>query len=390
MKRAFVLTAAIGLAAIGFSQGKNLSAEEIRRYDFIASSGAPSAGNVERNRELTRMQAARVVTRSVETDATAIRLVRSGEKTFESGDLVHVWFVIQEQRSLVHALAPELAHQKVNPKAVLSRLDALEAELISLTPYESLSENQRSLKVSRDLAQAYLRLRHLPVYARRLRLPDDIWYGWRAPTRYEAALIVHTATLEASNALASVKNQDGKFQPADLIEIARELPAQTQLVKEFSEELARLGLCPQNLLGELERIRVAIPIWTQYELPSWVKPAFKEMHSMGMAVAYAGHVGRHPGTRTRYEFAVATHATYVHTLDRLKEDESIKPAFLRAVQMEIDSRYLFTLERLAREFSWELNTLGVDMPSMLGSLTALQASSDAQWKPERLATWAHG
>ena len=119
---------------------------------------------------------------------------------------------------------------------------------------------------------------------------------------------------------------------------------------------------------------------------AWVDKCIEDLKKSGLLVGYPGGFidGRRPSTR--FEDAVATHATYVHIKNCLHDAESNDAANPNNVQfVNAAEQAIPTIRRLTIEFSFELTALGVPVPDMLADIQLLEGNivKPLQPRPEK-------
>jgi len=130
---------------------------------------------------------------------------------------------------------------------------------------------------------------------------------------------------------------------------------------------------------------------------SWMSACLTQLKKSGILVGYP--IGMIHGNRppTRFEYAVADHATYVHVQNILR---SVPPNLKKEDDQTVEAvrQCLPCLEKLTLELSPELVALGVDVPNMLVDLRNLAGDkvisfsnvgvakiADAQWLVKKYA-----
>lgn len=134
-------------------------------------------------------------------------------------------------------------------------------------------------------------------------------------------------------------------------------------------------------------------------VPAWVEHLKERLTTEGVLVGYPdGLIGWHHGRpATRYEYAVATHASVMHLKEIVLEGE--KHGITSEQQTTIakwSSWAPACLLNLTDEFKRELASMGVEMPGFLKEISALKARmtklriTDSFFADVPLGHWAAG
>ncbi|MEQ1933799.1 MAG: S-layer homology domain-containing protein [Fimbriimonadaceae bacterium] len=109
------------------------------------------------------------------------------------------------------------------------------------------------------------------------------------------------------------------------------------------------------------------------QVPAWVEPLKQKMKVEGLLVGYPDGLMGHPRAATRYEYAVATHATVMHLKNIIQDCEKLGiTAEDQKVVAEWSRWAPACLLNLADEFKLELKSMGVVVPELIKEITALK------------------
>jgi hypothetical protein len=109
------------------------------------------------------------------------------------------------------------------------------------------------------------------------------------------------------------------------------------------------------------------------QVPSWVEPLYQRMKAEGLLVGYTDGLMGHPREATRYEYAVATHATVMHLRNIIQDSEKHGITAEYLIVVAEWSRWApALLLNLADEFKRELTAMGVEMHEFLKEVSSLK------------------
>lgn len=184
------------------------------------------------------------------------------------------------------------------------------------------------------------------------------------PTRYEYAVMTYAASDHVMGIAKTISSEDK--HPKNIQTWWLKIDRLVDMVCEFSRELDSMGVFAKKseieLILSLREAQGSLAIADTRDatrVPAWVEPSMEELKKIGLLVGYPDgfHHNRPP---TRYEYAVAAHATFMHVSNILSDClkmESIPRDDLEAIR-EFSHR-IKDLKRLFVEFRRELTAMGV-------------------------------
>lgn len=347
-----------------------------RIWQYLPKSSPPS-----------RYEAALNLISSVQIAKDLVYSVEACNSTFRQANLRQVQILLDDQLELIKALPTEIKELEADPIELETQLRELAPRIELQAKWQAPKETQASLKLNDAEVAAYDRLTHSVAYAGKMGYPNDSWFHWRPPTRYEAAVELHASIVRALK-VAQRRPGAAPFTTSELLAVRDVLPDQEVLVNAFRKELSDLGLDRRSLLRGLKRAEGQLASLEEHRAPAWTEETLKQMRQDGILVGYPDTIC---GTRppTRYELAVATHATYLRVRRMLNylETDPTKSRFETAIEISKTARYLEPLSRLRSEFERELANLGVPYLAMADDLRALNRLENRQWDPEHVVGW---
>lgn len=184
--------------------------------------------------------------------------------------------------------------------------------------------------------------------------------------RREAARLLGLTIDVMDSALRRFEEYHSSPELEKLREMRDLIPVQRRLLAHFAAELGSSLTKRSEVLGDIEN-RITQEI--SFQWPAWVEESILEMRHLGLLVGYPD--GLHePRKPTRYEWAVATYAIVVHIKKGLAAHGHLSD---QMTNEQLSRKYAPVLARLTKEFAYELTTLGVDVPAMLGTLAWMSA-----------------
>lgn len=205
-------------------------------------------------------------------------------------------------------------------------------------------------------------------------LPDGLWHE-REETRYDKAVAAYAAYRNLEETAATITDKEPVGSPRR--EWWMQIDGLADMFVEFRPEMASMGVTnPEEIVRKLRRhqSRLAAIGAGGNTSPEWVYPAMERLRKQGMLVGWPYTHG--PRNPTRYEWAVAAHATFMHLKNILSDPMRVhEPAdALSGWPEDID-----ILARLFREFRQELTAMQVyeesSNASIQNQLRALRAEA---------------